>query len=139
MIRRPEDWPARLHLFFEEIRTQPFQWGERDCALTACDWIAILVGIDPAAELRGAYRTAIGAGRVMKPRGGLEQIARDACVAHGWQEVGASFARRGDVVLMDFPTGPALGICDGARSAFVGRDGLQLMRTLDCRLAWRIA
>lgn len=140
MNTRPEDWPTRLYDFLEEVREQPFAWGSRDCALTACDWIKALTGIDPAADLRGTYSTALGAARVMKERGGLEQIARDACAMHRWPEVRPAFARRGDITLYDTDSGPALGVCDGAKSVFIHyKSGVVLIRTMDCRIAWRVA
>ena len=33
----------------------PFIWGESDCFLCVCDWIALVRGVDPGADLRGTY------------------------------------------------------------------------------------
>lgn len=37
--------------------TLPFIWGETDCCLVCCDWIASQTGIDPAADIRMTYST----------------------------------------------------------------------------------
>lgn len=36
----------------------PFVWGETDCVMVLADWVQRLHGVDPAADLRMAYRSA---------------------------------------------------------------------------------
>lgn len=62
----------------------PFVRGTCDCCLWACDWVVTLRGIDPAAPLRGRYRTAIGAERHIRRAGGLEPLARTLMDAAGF-------------------------------------------------------
>jgi len=138
-MQRVENWPFLLHSFFEKRAAIPFAWGTHDCALTACDWIHALTGIDPAASLRGRYHTALGAARIIKRHGGLLSIADDACALNGWPACPVLMARRGDIVAMDTIHGPALGICDGARAAFPAADGLAYFDLNQCRRGWRIA
>src|SRR4051812_43525055 len=61
----------------------PFVWGERDCALWACDWIKQRRGVDPGAPYRGRYTTQLGCARVLARNGGLLQLATDAFRASG--------------------------------------------------------
>lgn len=135
---RTDDWPERLALFFLEKQAQPFDWQNNNCCFFACDWLAILTGEDPAAEYRARATDALGAARVLSEEGGVEAIAELVCAEKGWPEIGIKLAGRGDVVLLDTPDGPALGVCDGLNSGFAGPAGLTFKRTLGCRRAWRI-
>lgn len=138
--RKISGWPVKLSAFIESRRGTPFKWGENDCCLFACDAIAVLTGIDPAAKsFRGKYTTALGAGRLLKKSGGVEGVAAKQCQKHGFDEVPVAFAQRGDVVLIDLPgIGDTLGICTGVSSVFPGEEGLVENPTLLCRKAWRI-
>lgn len=138
MMTRRSNWPAALALFIEEKREQPFDWAANNCAFFACDWLAILTGVDPAATFRGEVDSALSAQRVIAAAGGLERIAEDACARWGWPEAAVPLARRGDVVVFDTDHGPALGVCLGAVSAFAGPTGVQFQPTAKCRRAWRI-
>lgn len=40
------------------LQAAPFVWGERDCILTVADWVHLVRGVDPAADLRLTYATA---------------------------------------------------------------------------------
>ena len=48
-----------------------FVWGEIDCSLFMADWCRKTRGVDPAASLRGRYRTALGAMRHVRRLGGF--------------------------------------------------------------------
>lgn len=139
MSTRCENWPRVLATFIEQHRDTPFDWQHNNCALFACDWIAQLTGHDPAASLRPGITSALSAARVVAAHGGIEAIADAACAAQGWPSCENTFARRGDVVLYDTDTGPALGVCIGLLSAFAGADGVTFVNTLSTRAAWRIA
>lgn len=45
----------------EAAMLRPWKWGEADCCTSACDAFLALWGVDPMAELRGAYTTEAGA------------------------------------------------------------------------------
>lgn len=47
-----------------------------DCAMWVADWIAAATGIDPAADLRGTYRTGPGALRQIRRWGDFETMWR---------------------------------------------------------------
>ncbi len=73
------DFAERLHAAVAARRGQPFQWGENDCALFACDLVEAATGVDYAAPFRGRYRTAAGAARALKRFvAGSRRLARPA-------------------------------------------------------------
>lgn len=133
-MKRKADWETKLHLFIEEKRHTPFKWGENDCCLFTCDWVAMVLGYDPGESFRGAYHTAYGATKVLKAHGGVEAIATGVL----GQPDPAQYASRGDVVSCDTPTGRALGVCIGPVAAFVGERGLFFRPIAQCMSTWRI-
>jgi len=139
MNKRCSNWPTKLDLFMHEKRDQPFDWAGNNCCFFACDWIAILIGHDPAAELRAMVDSALSAARVLKDNGGVEGIAERICSENKWEgAANINLARRGDVVLWDSAEGPALGVCAGELSWFAGSAGVVQVATKDCRRAWRV-
>lgn len=138
-MARIDHWPRKLTAFVEERRASPFVWGAHDCCMFVVDWVALLTGIDPAPELRGAYTTEKGAAKIIKKRGGdVVALADEVCARHGWPRVGPKLARRGDVVAHTTPTGPCLGICLGAETVCAGAGGLVTLPTESGLAAWRI-
>lgn len=65
-----------LSAFLEEVQRRAWRWGEHDCFLIMCDWIALRRGFDPGSAYRGAYDTERGAQRIMVAAGGLRCIVR---------------------------------------------------------------
>lgn len=124
MSRRLENWPALLDAFIEARRERSFAWGTQDCCMFAADAVREITGLDPAAEFRGRYDSALGAIRLLWDRGGVEGVVVAAAKAHGFAEISPAFARRGDLVLGDFGHDVAAGICLGAHVAFPGPNGL---------------
>lgn len=141
MNRRHVNWPEKLNAAIDAVRATPFAWGSHDCCMFACSVINELIGVDPAADLRGAYRTRLGAARVLKRLGGVEGIAETRTAAHGFAALPSpAFAQRGDLVLADTAgEGPALGICVGGAVAFSALVGLTFRKVGECRKAWRVA
>jgi hypothetical protein len=136
---RRDQWDTRLTVFIAERMRRPFAWGSHDCCLMASDWIVELVGIDPAANLRGKYRSAIGALRLLNARNGVIGIARAAAEANGWPEVRPKALRRGDIAAVSTAKeGHALGVCCGPTVAFPGKDGLVFAKITQCTHAWGI-
>lgn len=134
-MKRTEHWPTKLALFIDEKRDQPFDWKLNNCGFFACDWIAMLVGVDPAEEFRKLDDRAL---RKLIVKSDIELFATAAAEHWGWKEVAALYAQRGDVVSGNTPDGPALGVCCGAKTAFAGKNGLVWLLTGECRKAWRI-
>jgi len=142
-MARCNNWPAKLALFVEEKRNQPFVWGENDCALFTCDWIIILTGADCAAELRGRYRTALGASRLLRRFGGLERLIEGNAEEFGWKEIPVRAAQRGDIVIAFLPENRAampcaVGVVVGAKAVFAGTAGIVFVPLLQCARAWRV-
>ncbi len=138
-LRRVSNWPILLAEFLLEHKVQPFEWGRNDCCLFPCNWILRAVGVDPAKrKFRGKYADKVGALRILKQEGGVHQIAVTVCKELGFKEIKATMAQRGDIVELVVKDSMrcALGICDGERSAFPGKDGIVWHPTLTCRRAW---
>jgi hypothetical protein len=47
-----------LATFLSADAARPFEWGVRDCGLRLADWVLARHGVDPAADVRGAYNNA---------------------------------------------------------------------------------
>lgn len=136
-LQRFEDWPSRLAAHVETVRAAPFAWGVSDCCLFAADCILAMTGVDLAVEYRGRYRTKRGAYAVLKRLcgGGVEAAVH--------RMLGAPLstpltAQRGDVVLIDTPDGPALGICLGVQCGCQSPHGTTFLPMPAARLAWRV-
>lgn len=125
---RRSDWYARLSAYVEEVRRKPFVYGEHDCALFAAGAVDAMTGSDPAAGLRGKYKTIAGGFRQLKKLG----FANHADLAASmFDEVHPSHAQIGDIAAIDLGSGAvALGVVQGAR-IFVLRPDMQGMATVD--------
>jgi hypothetical protein len=87
-----------LTAFLREWARRPFAWGVCDCCLFLADWIVYCGGDDPAADLRGTYSTERGMRRLLKARGGIEQVVA-GCAARA-HLTPTSAPQRGDVGLV---------------------------------------
>ncbi|ACB76713.1 DUF6950 family protein [Opitutus terrae] len=134
---RLQNWPTALAAYLTASRTKKFAWGEHDCCLFSAGAIAAQTGEDPAAELRGTYHTAKEATALIRTRyeGSLWNVPEQ----HGLRLVDVRHAGRGDIVGDVLERRRILGVCAGARSAFLTTRGLVWRDTLACRFAWRIA
>jgi len=73
-MTRKNDWPALLANYLLNTRKKPFQWGENDCCLFAANAIIAMGGDDVASDVRGRYKTATGAARVLKRLGVRDMV-----------------------------------------------------------------
>lgn len=137
LFSRPENWPTLLADFTNSRAREPFRWGANDCCLFASDWILTMYGSDPAAWFRGRYTTALGAFRFLKKHGGVEGIMRAAAAKYQWDEINPKQAQRGDLCLVDTPTGRALAVCVGAFCVAPGPDALSALPMTATLKAWR--
>ncbi len=145
-LRRLEGWEHRLADFVDEARSRPFQWGEFDCCLMPCDGVLAITGVDPAAKLRGRYRTLRGAqaALIRFARGGLVEAAEKIAADLAAPEVDLSFARRGDICLLTDPelveTGfdAMLAICLGREVGIAQAGGLRLLPLARAARAWEV-
>jgi hypothetical protein len=138
VLRRFDDWPARLSSFLEARRDTPFRYGAHDCCLFTADAVLAMTGTDVAVSFRDHYRSAFGALRRLRiatPIATVEGVA-DQVFGCG---VTPNYAQRGDVVLLASPSGLILGIValDG-RAAAAAETGWLAFPLSCARRAWRI-
>jgi hypothetical protein len=115
----------------------PFVWGERDCALWACDWIKQSRSVDPGAPYRGSYSTQSGCARLLVEHGGLLNLATIAFRASGLLVTGQDAP--GDVGCIQTPVGPALAILVGdARWAWFREQGPNVVGGMTVLRVWKV-
>ncbi len=90
---------AVLASFLQRMASEPFRYGEWDCALAVANWVREATGIDPAERLRGRYRTELGWKLVAGRAGGLPALFADIASRVGLSAVHDS-PRPGDVGLV---------------------------------------
>lgn len=127
-----------LAMFLRAGAALPFVWGVRDCSLWACEWVAMRTGRDPAASLRGCYRTQRGAYRHILEGGGLEALTRGRFASCGIPEVLAP--NPGDVGLIETDTllGLALAIKVGEAGWAVKSPAGITVAAFPFRVAWMV-
>lgn len=150
MLTWHEQWEAKLHHSIETHKAKPFAWGEHDFALSVCNHVQAMTGIDLAAAFRGQYQSEDAAlaamGRICQDATTLEHVVEQLAAQHGIPEIKPLHAQHGDVVLLDNPSpstglnSQALGIVhlNGRHVIATGPDGLRLLRLAHVRRAWRI-
>lgn len=128
--------------FLATAARTPFQWGVFDCSLMLADWVKVRRGFDPAAHLRGRYRTALGCARVLRREGGVLGVVRACAAIAGLDEARTPCA--GDVGVVAAITadprrqGSQVGaICTGSRWAVLGEAGL-IVAPMVPLAAWRV-
>ncbi|KOX49930.1 hypothetical protein ADL19_19715 [Streptomyces purpurogeneiscleroticus] len=125
-----------MSLFLLEEAGSPFSWGVSDCWLLAADWCRARRGVDPAARVRGRYRTALGAARLARRLGGLEAMARADMGRCGLAET--SDPHPGDVgLVMDPAAGPLFAVRSALGWMARGRRGLALV-SFPVIVAWKV-
>lgn len=92
-VARIPGWDIRLAEVVESLGAAPFSWGEADCLTMVADVDRAMTGYDPMAGLRGKYRSAGGAVRLMRKLG---YASIDAALGERYPETGPAMARRGD-------------------------------------------
>jgi len=141
-LKRLPDWDVLLTAEIERTWTLPYSWGECDCALWTCNMVKIQTGSDLAAWFRGRYHDEDGAKKAIAlftGGGNLENVAER--LAREWEipeHAATRQAHRGDVVCMDSPEGPTLGIALNEWALFAGPLGRVRAPLGWCRRAWSI-
>ena len=120
-------------------RHRPFAWGEADCVRFAAGWVALVTGRDPVADTVGRYGGCSAARRLMVATTGSADLVTATCVMLGPPLDKPLTARCGDVVAINTPAGPALGLCAGAEVAVPGSAGLVARPLTSILAAWRIS
>lgn len=131
-VPRLPDAAARLRRLVADRLGAPFSWGVHDCALWAADAIQAQLGADPAQDLRGRYRTQLGAHRLVAPLGGLPGVA---AAVLGEPLRSPLLACMGDV---GYTRQGALAVCAGETWLVATRDGMGHLPLADALQAWRV-
>lgn len=121
---RVAGWRSRLIAWLSSIADVPHQYGRHDCALLAAGAVQAMHGVDPAAEWRGRYTTWRGGLRVLRRCGFQDHV--DVARRLG-QPVAPGFVQFGDLVAVDAPGHPALGIVTGPQVALLRPEGLAFL------------
>lgn len=133
MIERLPTWRADLNAHIEANRNRPFEWGQHDCGLWSASCRIVTHGDDVASDLRGRYKSAVGAVKSLR-RAGFSGGPEDVAKARVGASRPAAFGKAGDMVAADLvelglagderQIGLSLGICNGPVCYFVGENGL---------------
>lgn len=125
-------WEKRLVAVTEAHINTPLVWGKSDCLLTACDAIEAMTGIDPAADIRGKYKSKAGAYRLIKQRG---YDSLGAVLTDRFAEIPVAMAGRGDVGIYQNTVGY---FCEYG-FALKGEDGLRFLPRTMAERAFKVS
>jgi hypothetical protein len=138
-IRRLPNWQIQLNGILTSAAELSFEWGKFDCALHAANCVRAITGADPAAGYRGLYSDEASA--IALFGSDLGNFAAGILNSLGFPEVPVTFARRGDVVLVDNSTSyGALGVVslDPRYVSCASDKGLVLVAMPRWKRAWRV-
>ena len=127
-----QQWEKRLVAVTEAHLVTPLVWGKSDCLLTTCDAIEAMTGVDPAADIRGKYKSKAGAYRLIKQRG---YDSLGAVLADRFEEIGTAMAQRGDVGIFEKTVGY---FCEYG-FAVKGEDGLRFLPRKMAERAFKVS
>lgn len=82
--------------YIRSNQNTPFEWGKFDCCVFIAGAIEIITGLDLYAKYRGGYESELGAAKIQKTVGTIE----DTLDSH-FERVGALQMRRGDVGMLE--------------------------------------
>lgn len=130
MTARRVDWIERLWSVLEgEAARREFAYG--GCVRLAAECVEAMTGVDHrerCALLAAAAHDGVS----------LDQLEREATELLG-EPVPMGLARRGDVVLVDLPSGPALAVCTGDKLACAALPaGIAYLNRNKGLKAWRV-
>ena len=134
MTVRCPDWQTRFAACLAQRWARPFAWGQQDCALFAADGVQACTGVDPAADLRGQYDSALTAMRVLEAHGGLVGLAGARLGA----PIHPALAQPGDIGLVINDDRECLAVCSGPMWLAPGASGLVPMPAASAFRAWRL-
>lgn len=124
-----------LVAFLRASAGRRFEWGRCDCLLWMAEWVAVKRGGDPAATLRGTYRNAVAAKRIVETSGGEIELVRKLAAGAGLERTLDPLP--GDIGLLrtDFGIVGAVRLLRGW--AIKGDVGVALVRG-DALAAWSV-
>jgi hypothetical protein len=122
------------HIALAEARMRaPLAWGEHDCVSFAAASAQAQTGRDYRAAMGCTWRTAAGAARILKARGGLV-TATDAVLAR----TPTAMAHRGDIGLVEIDGRESLVVIEGDLVVGPGVAGLVRLPRAALKAAWRL-
>ena len=127
------DGTQQLSEFLHASLSQSFEWGHRDCALWASDWIKAKTGKDPGAPLRGQYSTKEECERITVPYGGVM-----ACVCELMKDFPVTKTpQEGDIGVIRTPVGPSVAVMTPRGWAWKSERGIAIVQASHV-IAWTI-
>jgi hypothetical protein len=129
---RRDDWLDRLWKTIEAAQHRPFFFGA--CTQLAAECIDAMTGSEWAPDIQGLYARERRARALIRRAGGLAPLV---CERLGPSSPPLT-ARPGDIVLLEFSSGPAVGISVGARIACAGDPGVVYLPPHTTLAVWRI-
>jgi len=134
MNRHSTEWFEALDAYVGKCQALPFAWGSHDCCTFAADWVQIVRGNDPMADLRG-IRTAREAAQALQEEAGI--LA--AVTRRMGEPLPGTFAQVGDVALVVHGNDQrSMGVCVGPWLAAPGPLGLLMVPITAAEAAWRV-
>jgi hypothetical protein len=131
---RIEGWEKKLDSVIERKRNQPFNWADNNCLGLVAEVQQEITGNTDFPEALEDVSSKFNAQRI---------ILKNAKNLTEWvdnklRRIPITMATRGDVVEVETPEGPAMGICVGAKAVFIGQDGLEYISLVALIRAWRV-
>jgi hypothetical protein len=129
--------------FLRDVAAKRFRLGQCDCALVLADWWMFLqsqlspyAALDPAAHLRGHYRSRLGYTRLVRRSGGLVAVVDSIANAIGAVRTEDPLPGDFAVVSLPLPHGEAGAIKVDMGWAMKLNDGITV-GPAPCLAAWR--
>lgn len=132
---RLSDWSDRLIQHIEDWRHKKFEWGKSDCALFCLYAEKAMCGASRFDDFLGQYSSAKGSLKALCQYG---QRNLSDTVSDRLPEVDLLKAQRGDIALVDTPTGDALSLVIGNKLAAMGENGLVFLPLNAAKKTWRV-
>lgn len=135
-MMRVIDWDQKLAEFVEVKRNEPFAWGKNDCFFFAMDCVALMRGVDVAAEFRGKYDSVISAVKLQAKNGSIKWLDK-----HFVRYENNRMIQRGSIICYEHAThnpSEALGICLGTEFVAPGADGIEFLPMSQTFIGWRV-
>ncbi|TPM58969.1 hypothetical protein FJ959_08835 [Mesorhizobium sp. B2-2-4] len=134
-LTRLPDWDRRLARVVNQHSRTPGEWGVSDCLLTVMDAVIATTGFDPAEDIRGTYKTEIGAARILRKRGFTDV---EQALASLFPPVATLRAQRGDVGVVERDGALSCGfVCDRG-FAVKGERGLSFVPQTEIKSAFKV-
>ena len=137
-----DGWEGRLNNYIDGVRHEQFSWGIHDCFTFTNEAVRAMTGEGYGDDWAGRYLTATGKPktlRMIQKEYGFDTLAsaldsRLECLSGPTYPRGSIVTCQG--LSENNTTGHALGISVGARSVFIGKDGLQFLPSDMCERGW---